>query len=135
MDSAEAEFIGEVDVPSFQPGNSEVVGLQVDAGGRFWIINSSMVDPDGAQGEIDEANWVYLSSFTLDDFEAIEAGLLWDAPFYSEALLFLPTLAAGPTLAATGVEPGVVGAGGAAALLLLLGGAGLLAARRRTATR
>ena len=72
----------------------------------------------------------YLEDPTTNELQRRMAELLGH-----EAALFLPTLAAGPSLAATGVEPGAIGAGGAALLLMLLGGAGVISARRRAASR
>jgi hypothetical protein len=132
-----ATYVASIGVDSFE-SSSYVLSLQIDQAGRFWMISDSRLDPDGEEGPIEDDWWVYLSSFTLDGSDYVladEAGLLWDDPYYSSALIFLPTLAAGPSLAATGVESDALGIGAASALLLLLAGAGVLAARRRTAQR
>jgi hypothetical protein len=132
VETGYADYIGEVGIDSFQSG-SYVLAVQIDAAGRFWMLSDSLLDPDGQEGPIEHRYWVYLSSFTLDDRDSVEAGLLWDDPYYTAALLFLPTLATGPQLAATGVESDGAGAAGAIALLLLFGGTAVLVSRRRRA--
>ncbi len=80
------------------------------------------------RGPIEEADWDYLNSFSLDDIEgeeppyieATQHGLLTDDPFSAAGLLLLPAaIAAGPggLLAITGADSD---AGVVAAILLLL---------------
>ena len=135
------EFVAIVTTESNGDGDG-VTGMQIDGDRTFWILNKASVDPDGS-GPIEEADWDYLNSFSLDDIEgeeppyieATQHGLLTDDPFAAAGLLLLPAAtAAGPggLLAITGADSD---AGVVAAILLLLAGAGLvLLRRRRTAT-
>jgi LPXTG-motif cell wall-anchored protein len=99
------------------PDGAGVYSLQIDGGGRFWI----MADDSSEAGA---SLWSFAPA---DAATPTLSGEFIDDPYYTEALLIVP----GAALAATGADFGGVvplAAGGAA---LALAGVALLALRRR----
>lgn len=110
------EYVGAIAVPD----GDTIYSLQIDEGGRFWIL---------ASHETVERWVTQLSSFTLDTLSApVLSGDTVDDPYYTYALLLIPGK---PVLPATGPATGLLPA--VAALLVLVGAAvvATAAVRRR----
>ncbi len=93
------EYLGEVGV-DWEESSTAVYSLQIDGGGRFWVMATDLPQ----QGEAPGGD-AHLWSFTLDTAdEPVYSGIFDDAPYYTQALLIIP---GDPVLPATGAGTGI----------------------------